>query len=43
MWILQWFGKFKVFFGPEEDLLGEFEPAASVSRLKYTQGFFELI
>jgi hypothetical protein len=43
MWLLEWFGEFRIFFCPEEDLLGELEPVATVGSLKYMQRFFELI
>jgi hypothetical protein len=40
---VEWFGKLKVCLRLAEDLLGEFEPIAWVSRLEHMQRFLELI
>ena len=43
MWCVEWLGKFKVCLPLVEDLLGEFEPIAGVSRSEHIQIFLELI
>lgn len=40
---VEWFGEFKVCLRLAEDLLGEFEPIAWVSRLEHMHRFLELI